>query len=324
MKYVILALFFVGCTAQKRADDVLRSVPEKLQKAESYHDYLDGQVGPLVSQIQEMYLRSPDQVCAAFAKIQTKDLLTYNEVLEGLREKVHCADGELKRIHGYYDDFQKRHPVTGNRRMATTVIVLDRAYSLPKEKPLPTKVINLTFDDGPHAVNTAKVLAALREFQIDANFFVLGQNATRYPTLIHQTADHGHLIGGHSMTHADLSKLSFDAARKEILGVFDVLDEILGESNPFFRFPYGARTKQLREFVANNNISDFFWDVDTLDWKYKDPEFLLKYALEQTNQTGRGIVLFHDIQPQTAAILPSYLAALSKLGYSTVVYHPRY
>ena len=184
--------------------------------------------------------------------------------------------------------------------------------------------MNFTFDDGPHPAHTEKVLNALRDFQVDANFFVLGQNAIRYPALIHQTADHGHVIGGHSMTHADLSKLNFVDAKKEVLGVFDVVEELLGEVSPFFRFPYGSRTKALREFVAENHISDFFWDVDTLDWKYKDPNFLLKYALQQTIQTDRGIVLFHDIQPQTAAILPAYFSELSRLGYSTIVYHPGY
>lgn len=324
IKYLLLVILLAGCTQKTDPQKVLANLPQKLESAKSYRDYMEGHVEPIVQEILQAYSEDANQVCRVFARLSTKDLLAYNEVLEGVRDRIHCADQELKRIRGYYETFAERRAVSGNSRMATTVILLDKAYSLPKDKPLPAKTIALTFDDGPHAVNTPKVLQTLKMFQVDANFFMLGENANRYHTLVQDVANHGHPVGTHSMTHADLTKLSLAAAKKEIMGAFDVVEAILGDVNPFFRFPYGARTKALREFVATNNISDFFWDVDTLDWKYKDPDFLLKYAVDQTVQTGHGIVLFHDIQPQTAAVLPSYLDEISKLGYSTVVYHPSY
>lgn len=327
MKSLFCLLFVIGglgCTSKMDPEKVLEALPEKLENSKSYRDYIEGHVEPMTQALLKAYAEDSGRVCRAFARMPTKRILLYNEVLEATREKIHCADQELKRIREFYDDFVVRRSVPGNSRLATTVIPLEKAYSLPKDKPLPAKTIALTFDDGPHAINTPKILQTLKLFQVDANFFMLGENANRYHALVQDVANHGHPIGTHSMTHADLTKLSLSAAKKEIMGAFDIVEGILGAVNPFFRFPYGARTKALREFVAGNNISDFFWDVDTLDWKYKDPDFLLKYALEQTTQTGHGIVLFHDIQPQTAAVLPSYLDELSKLGYSTVVYHPTY
>ena len=74
--------------------------------------------------------------------------------------------------------------------------------------------------------------------------------------------------------------------------------------------------------VKQSQWASFFWDVDTLDWKKKDPEELLEYSLEQIERVKKGIVLFHDIQPQTIAIMPSLLEELKFRGYKLVVYQP--
>ena len=67
-------------------------------------------------------------------------------------------------------------------------------------------------------------------------------------------------------------------------------------------------------------MATFYWNVDTLDWKYKDPEFLYDYALREIENEGRGIVLFHDIQPQTNVILPELLKTLKQKGYTFAVF----
>jgi peptidoglycan/xylan/chitin deacetylase (PgdA/CDA1 family) len=67
-------------------------------------------------------------------------------------------------------------------------------------------------------------------------------------------------------------------------------------------------------------VHDFFWNVDTLDWKKRDPDTLLRYAFEQTKRTGRGIILFHDIHAQTVAIMPAFLRKLRQQNYKIVVY----
>ncbi|MGE3387846.1 MAG: hypothetical protein AB7K41_14045, partial [Bdellovibrionales bacterium] len=67
---------------------------------------------------------------------------------------------------------------------------------------------------------------------------------------------------------------------------------------------------------------EFLWNIDTLDWKYKDPSFLIEYALDQVKAEGQGVVLFHDIQPQTLAIMPGFLAALKNEGYKLAIFRP--
>ena len=65
----------------------------------------------------------------------------------------------------------------------------------------PSKVIYLTFDDGPHKENTEKVLAILREYKIKATFFTVGAWVKTYPEIVKKVHDEGQLIGCHSYTH---------------------------------------------------------------------------------------------------------------------------
>lgn len=331
-KYLFLFFLVAACT-QSNTRKVVQDVSKGLDKAPNYHAYMDEVVVPASEKMIANYKNNPEEVCSTLKEMPSSELINLNDVLEEVKENVSCATVALDRINVFYDTYRASQ-VSVNARSAkfskaistqleTSAVILDKAYSLPSEKQLPGKLINLTFDDGPHATNTEKVLTTLKRYGVKANFFIVGKNANARPNLVKAVANDGHSVGGHSMTHSNLSKIGFSKATKEINGVFDVIESILGATDPFFRFPYGARTTALRNFLKQNNASDFFWNVDTLDWKYKDPEFLLKYALNQTTKTGRGIVLFHDIQPQTAAILPSYLDALANAGYSTIVYEPR-
>ncbi|MES2768229.1 MAG: polysaccharide deacetylase family protein [Bdellovibrionota bacterium] len=330
-KYLILSVLLAY--SQYSNALIANDIRSGLEAARTFHEYIEETVEPGIVKTLKKYKENPLEFCESLSHMSDNELIYLNDVIDGIRSEVPCAVPVSQRISDFYENYRngsiyrikinsliKLLPLA---KMESAKIILDKAYSLPAEKQLPAKVINLTFDDGPHESNTERVLKILEDYNIKANFFVVGRNVKKYPTLVEKTASLGHAIGGHSMTHASLDKLSFDSAKKEIDQTFDIVKSILSGVDPFFRFPYGARTKALRAYLSENNISDFFWNVDTLDWKYKDPDVLLKYALEQTTKTGRGIVLFHDVQPQTSAILPEYLNTLANSGYSTVVYEPQ-
>ena len=185
------------------------------------------------------------------------------------------------------------------------------------------KEIALTFDDGPHAKLTQELLKTLKLHDVKATFFVLGKNAKRYPKIIHDINNAGHTIANHSHNHNNLPKYSNKHGENEIVSGFNAVVEVLGGIAPFFRFPYGAKTKHLSNFLKQNDYATFFWDVDTLDWKIKNPEELLNFALSETYKMKNGIVLFHDIQPQTIAMMPFYIETLRSEGYQFVVYEPK-
>ena len=83
--------------------------------------------------------------------------------------------------------------------------------------------IALTFDDGPHAVNTPRLLDMLKERNIKATFFVVATNAKRYPAIMQRIIAEGHEVGNHTVTHGNLSKMSNDQIRGELDGCRDAI-----------------------------------------------------------------------------------------------------
>lgn len=183
--------------------------------------------------------------------------------------------------------------------------------------------ILLTFDDGPHPSLTPQLLNILAAENVSATFFMVGKNVKAYPDVVKQVANAGHIVGNHSYSHKNLPKLSREAAMQEIRSGFDELIKVLGFSAPYLRFPYGASTSYLREQLKLNHIAEYFWAIDTLDWKKNNPTVLLDYAIQQTRKAGRGIILFHDIQPQTIVMMPHFLAALKAMNFKVVTYQPK-
>ena len=182
--------------------------------------------------------------------------------------------------------------------------------------------ITLTFDDGPKKNYTEKILESLAAQDTLANFFVVGRQVKKFPTLLEQTQDHGHIIGNHTLTHPELNKISYELAVKEIEEGFNEIFKVLGESIPFFRFPYGARTRDLRSYLNTTERVEFLWNIDTRDWKLTDPVELYSYSLEQINKVKRGVILMHDVHLQTVTAVPYLLEALREAGYKPLLAVP--
>ncbi|EKD82177.1 MAG: chitin deacetylase, partial [uncultured bacterium] len=102
-----------------------------------------------------------------------------------------------------------------------------------------TRKIVLTFDDGPHPRTTPKVLEILRQRNIKAIFFVLGLQAAKYPALVKQIHDEGHLIGNHSYSHKNLAQLSEEGLRGELNRTSRLIESITGSKPAYLRPPYG-------------------------------------------------------------------------------------
>lgn len=187
---------------------------------------------------------------------------------------------------------------------------------------LPHCHINLSFDDGPHSRLTRQLLSILESEQVRANFFVVGRNVNRFPDIVQETFEKGHIVGNHSYSHPNLQKLVHNDALDEINHGFMAISNALGFIKPFFRFPFGASTPNLKSSLYEDQVLDFFWNMDSLDWRYKDVEELYIRTITQIERRQRGIILFHDIQPQTIAVMPLVLSALKKAGYTTAVLLP--
>ncbi|MBV2168610.1 MAG: polysaccharide deacetylase family protein [Bdellovibrio sp.] len=192
------------------------------------------------------------------------------------------------------------------------------------------KEVILTFDDGPSGEYTASILRSLKEVNAKAIFFHMAKNIRLNPDAVKQVAADGHAIGSHSISHACLGTsnacrrnngrvLTFDEAVAEIKGGHQAIHDILGWVDPFFRFPYGEASVELKNYLKMNSTGEFFWSIDSEDWKAQPNETLLRNTLARLDEKGRGIVLFHDIQRRTAEIMPQFLRELYTRGYSVVL-----
>lgn len=196
------------------------------------------------------------------------------------------------------------------------------AKSLDGIDPYSDKVVALTFDDGPHAENTDKLLDVLAENGAVATFFVLGENAARYPDVIKRIYEGGNEIGTHSYTHSDLMKLTTDQILSDEYGkTNDVLEETIGVRATIDRPPYGSMTEERAEAIGREQI---LWSVDPEDWKdeYKNTSSLMDNIFNGTNSgvkvSDGAIILSHDIHATTVEAYDSIIKELIAQGYKFV------
>jgi peptidoglycan/xylan/chitin deacetylase (PgdA/CDA1 family) len=183
----------------------------------------------------------------------------------------------------------------------------------------------LTFDDGPQVNFTHAVLEALAAHCTKATFFSIGKMAAGLPEIIRDVAAAGHTIGTHTWSHADLSKLKDEAEWKAEIekGASAVKRAVGGPIAPFFRYPVLKDSKESLAHLASRNIAIFSADLDSFDFKYRNPELFVKTVMDRLERKGKGILLFHDVQPVTAKALPQMLSELKAKGYKVVHMKPK-
>ncbi|MGE0765794.1 MAG: polysaccharide deacetylase family protein [Hyphomicrobiaceae bacterium] len=182
----------------------------------------------------------------------------------------------------------------------------------------------LTFDDGPHKTLTPVILDILAQHCAKATFFMLGQRAMMYPDLVREVARRGHTIGTHTWSHANLQNRSGSALEAEIeLGISGVQKALGQPAAPFFRFPYLSTPKRAVDYLAHRDTGIFSIDVDSSDYRTRSPTVVMRNVMAGLKNRGRGIILFHDIQPSTAGALGALLTDLKAGGYRVVHLVPK-
>jgi peptidoglycan/xylan/chitin deacetylase (PgdA/CDA1 family) len=183
----------------------------------------------------------------------------------------------------------------------------------------------LTFDDGPQVGFTHAILDALAAQCTKATFFSIGKMAAGMPEIIRDVAKAGHTIGTHTWSHADLSKAKGeDDWKGEIEKGFSAVKRAVGAPiAPFFRYPVLKDTKDTLQYLGGRNIAVFSVDLDTFDYKFRNPDQFVKQAIDRLERKGKGIILMHDVQPVTAKALPRLLAEIKAKGFKVVHLKPK-
>ena len=192
---------------------------------------------------------------------------------------------------------------------------------------VPKNTWTLTFDDGPHAKHTDGMYRVLNDNKVPATFFWLSKNMNAYPNIVTQarnnekTNGNKFYVASHSMSHANLPTLNAQKLEVEISDAATLFHKIVGERPTLFRCPYGAcgpMGSAIREVIAKNNMLHVHWNVDTLDWQDKNPQSIFERSKKQIELRGKGIVLFHDVHPQSVEALKILIPYMKSKKYRII------
>ena len=176
-------------------------------------------------------------------------------------------------------------------------------------------VVALTFDDGPNASSTPILLDGLKERKVRATFFLIGENVEKGENekIVKRMYEEGHLIGNHTYTHCNLSKLETGEAKKELEQTDTVIEKITGKQPAFARAPYGELPVDSEQDLSRMYIG---WTVDPLDWMTEDAGAVVKTVVEEINPGD--IILLHDCYPSSVQAAIRIVDLLQGKGYEFV------
>jgi peptidoglycan/xylan/chitin deacetylase (PgdA/CDA1 family) len=176
--------------------------------------------------------------------------------------------------------------------------------------------IHLTFDDGPHPINTPKLLDELKQAGILATFYVVGKKleTPHGKELIARAAAEGHQIGNHTYSHHHLNELSEDEIREEITKT----ERLIGDADrgvKTFRPPYGEHNTLVDRVVQRLGYSPAFWNVDSGDWDSKFNNGWVDHTMDliKTHENTL-VILAHDTNTFTVGAVGILIANIRKLS----------
>lgn len=182
---------------------------------------------------------------------------------------------------------------------------------------VPGPYVALTFDDGPHASNTPRLLDMLRSRNVKATFYVIGKNVDMYPNIVRRTVAEGHEIGNHTYTHPKLSGLSKDRVFSELQKTDDAIYRAAGIHPRTMRPPYGALLQSQREMIHGSfGYPTIMWSVDPLDWKRPGASVVTSRIISGTS--NGAIILVHDLHGSSVDAMPATIDGLLQKGYRFV------
>ncbi len=176
------------------------------------------------------------------------------------------------------------------------------------------KMVAITLDDGPHGINTQKILDILDKHNARATFFMLGQNVNSNKEVVKDVYTRGNEIGIHTWSHPQLTKLSEESVKSEVKNTSDAIYNITGYRPTLVRPPYGAFNTTVRNALKDYSL--ILWNIDSLDWKSRDENQIVPLVMNDVEDGD--IILLHDIHSTTVPAVEKIVEDLDKQGYQMV------
>lgn len=180
------------------------------------------------------------------------------------------------------------------------------------------KVLYLTFDAGYENGCTAKILDTLKEKQVPAAFFLVGNYIQRSPDLVRRMVAEGHTVGNHTMHHYDMSRLSDKAAfSKELTDLEALYKETVGQELPkYYRPPQGIYSEENLKMAQELGYQTVFWSLAYVDWNNDaQPTKETAFAKLLPRTHNGAVVLLHSTSKTNAEILGELIDKWKAMGY---------
>lgn len=175
--------------------------------------------------------------------------------------------------------------------------------------------IALTFDDGPSTAYTPVLLDGLKERGVHATFFLIGKNIEQGDNadIVKRMYEEGHLIGNHTYSHVEITKLDDESAYKEISRTNELIEGITGARVEFMRPPFGSWQKELE---ARVQVIPVMWTVDPLDWATENVDEIVNKVVTEVEEND--MILLHDCYDSSVKAALRIIDLLQAEGYRFV------
>lgn len=176
--------------------------------------------------------------------------------------------------------------------------------------------IALTFDDGPDAVYTRKILSVLDRYRVKATFFLIGNQVERHSAVVREMAAAGHELGNHGYSHSRLTTLSPEAVRREISRTQEAVKAAANVTPRWFRPPYGSYNDEIRQIAKEEGTATVLWTLNPDDWRNPGQAAIVQRV---TSGAKDGAIVLLHVREQTARALPALIEGLMSRGYELVL-----
>lgn len=180
------------------------------------------------------------------------------------------------------------------------------------------KRIYLTFDAGYENGNTEKILDALKENDVKAAFFLVGNYLESCPDIVKRMVEEGHIVGNHTYHHKDMATLTTEEMfMKELEDLEELYKKIIGSDMPkFYRPPQGKYNEEQLKWAKESGYKTCFWSLAYVDWDEKKQPSKEQAMEKLTKRIHPGaIVLLHSTSSTNAEILDDIIKEWKKMGY---------
>lgn len=187
-------------------------------------------------------------------------------------------------------------------------------YCVQTDKPQ----IAISFDAAWGNEDTQRILEILKKNDVKATFFMTGGWVESYPDDVRAIYADGHDLGNHSQNHKNMSQLSDEECKQELLSVHEKVKELTGYEMFLFRPPYGDYDNHVITNARSIGYYSIQWDVDSLDWKDYGTTSIINTVTRHKHLGNGSIILCHNGAKYTAEALDSLIQELKAQGYTFV------